>query len=187
LIDHKIMRRVAGYHDIRLDGILDLVVRARGASVFDVGCNRGLVAFELANNGAETVHGCDNYADGIKTAREIFADIRSVQSKFEIIDLTRGPPALRNVFLPGYDIVLLLATYHKLKRVMPASDLSELTRYLGTLTRHYLGWRATSDKPGENEREMAALDSDLAHAGLKRIHTSTISQELSLAAIWGRV
>ena len=64
-----LQRRVAGYHDIRLDGILDLTIRAKGASVLDVGCNRGLVAFEMANNGARVVHGCDNYAPGVETAR----------------------------------------------------------------------------------------------------------------------
>lgn len=65
--ENKLMRRVAGYHDIRLDGMLDLVIRARGASVMDVGCNRGLVGFEMANNGATLVHGCDNFAEGIDT------------------------------------------------------------------------------------------------------------------------
>ena len=30
---YKVQRRVAGWHDIRLDGISDLVMRARGASV----------------------------------------------------------------------------------------------------------------------------------------------------------
>lgn len=181
--DYRIERRVAGYHDIRMDGMTDLVVRARGASVLDVGCNRGLVGFEMAQNGAKVVHGCDNYELGILTAKELFADLRSVEIQFEVVDLTRGPGALVPFGDRRYDIVLMLATYHKLKRVMEPSVLSELMRNLGGRTLRYFGWRATSTEHAENEREMATLDREL---GLKRIHTSTISEELGLCAIWAR-
>lgn len=180
------MRRVAGYHDLRLDGMMDLVIRARGATVLDIGCNRGLVGFELANNGADLVHGCDNFEDGIKTARELFVDLRNVRSRFEVVDLREGPRALKRHFLSAYEIVLLLATYHKLKRVMSSDDLSELMIYLGEITGHYFAWRGTSDKPEENEEEIALLDRDLRSAGLRRIHTSYISDALGVAAIWER-
>jgi len=80
-----------------MDGMVDLVMRAKDKSVFDIGCNRGLVGFEFANNGASIVHGCDIYEEGIKTAREVFADIRSTESRFEVVDLTNGSKAL-NVF-----------------------------------------------------------------------------------------
>lgn len=180
-------RRVAGYHDIRMDGITDLVMRARGASVMDIGCNRGLVAFEFANNGATIVHGCDNFADGIDTARHLFADMRHISSLFGVVDLTRGRRAVEETFGDRvYDIVVMLATYHKLKRVMPAEELSDLINYFGTRTHRYFAWRATSDKPSENEDEMVALDRDLKDVGLKRIHTSYISEQLGVAAIWAR-
>lgn len=182
----KIMRRVAGYHDLRLDGMMDLVIRARGATVLDVGCNRGLVGFELANNGADLVHGCDNFEEGIVTARQLFVDLRSVRSRFEVVDLRQGPASLRAYFMSAYEIVLLLATYHKLKRSMPPNDLSELIQYLGQITGHYFAWRGTSDKPEENEDEIVALDLDLGKVGLQRIHTSYISDELGVAAIWER-
>lgn len=182
----KIMRRVAGYHDLRLDGMMDLVIRAQGATVLDVGCNRGLVGFELANNGAELVHGCDYFEDGIKTARELFIDIRNVRSKFEVVDLRNGPNILRAHFMSAYEMVLLLATYHKLKRSMDAEELHELVVYLGQITGHYFAWRGTSDKSEENEEEIVALDRGLAVAGLRRIHTSYISLELGVAAIWER-
>lgn len=182
----KIMRRVAGYHDIRLDGMADLVSRARGASVMDIGCNRGMVGFEMAANGAQIVHGCDHYEDGIKTAREVFADMRAVQSLFAVVDLTKGPRVLKPLFRPNYDIVMMLATYHKLKRIMPAKDLTELMLYLGSISAQYFAWRGTSDKPAENEEEIANLDRDLGREGLARIHTSYISEELGVAAIWAR-
>jgi hypothetical protein len=170
-----------------MDGITDLVMRAKGASVFDIGCNRGLVSLEMASNGATVCHGCDNFERGIQTARENFADLRSVESRFEVVDLTGGAQAVSKVFGSArYDIVLCLATYHKLKRIMPAAELSDLMMNFGRRTQQFLGWRGTSDKPAENEEEIANLDRDLATAGLKRIHTSYISEVLGVAAIWAR-
>lgn len=184
--DYIIQRRVAGYSDVRLDGISDLVLRARGASVFDIGCNRGMVGYEFAVNGAKLVHGCDNYEPGIAAAREVFADLRAVDSRFEVVDLTGGPAALKAFGQRRYDVVLCLATYHKLKRVMDGAPLSELMRHFGRMTKSWFAWRGTSDKPTENEEEMAALDRDLAEVGFKRLHTSYLSAELGVAAIWGR-
>lgn len=183
-LNYRIERRVAGYHDIRMDGMTDLVVRARGASVLDVGCNRGLVGFEMANNGAKLVHGCDSYELGILTAKELFCDLRAVEFQFEVVDLSKGAVALDPFGNRRYDIVLLLATYHKLIRVMAPDLLTGLIQDLANRTVKYFGWRGTSTQAQENEAEMAALDRDLV--GLKRIHTSTISEELGLCAIWAR-
>jgi 2-polyprenyl-3-methyl-5-hydroxy-6-metoxy-1,4-benzoquinol methylase len=183
---YSVQRRVAGNHDFRLDGISDLLLRCRGHSVFDIGCNRGAVGLEFAANGATTVHGCDNYETGINVAREVFADIRSVQSQFEVVDLSKGPEALK-VFGPRfYDFTLCLATYHKLKRIMKPEDLTELVKHFGKQTKAYFAWRATSDKPKENDEEIVALDRDLGSVGMVRIHTSYISDELGVAAIWRR-
>ena len=185
--EYKLQRRVSGYHDIRKDGMTDLVIRAKGASVFDIGCNRGLVSFEMANNGATLCHGCDIDPGCIDVARGVFADLRAVENRFAVIDLTEGPNAVANEFgAREYDIVLCLATYHKLKRIMPPEKLSELFLHFGKRTKQFFGWRATGDKPGENEDEMKALDVTLKNAGLKRIHTSYISQTLGVAAIWSR-
>lgn len=183
---YKVQRRVAGYHDVRMDGISDLVLRARGKSVFDIGCNRGMVGFEFATNGAAVVHGCDIYEKGIEAAREVFADLRSVESRFEVVDLTKGPAALQTFGGVKYDITLCLATYHKLKRVMSPEDLSKLMRYFGQATKGYFGWRATSFEHAENDKEIANLDQDMGEVGLTRIHTSYISAELGVAAIWSR-
>jgi SAM-dependent methyltransferase len=185
MAETKLQRRVAGHHDIRMDGMIDLVMRARGAAVMDIGCNRGLVGFEFANNGAALVHGCDNYEAGIRTAREVFIDLRAVESRFEVVDLLGGPAALAPFGDQRYDIMLLLATYHKLKRVMSADKLSELMMHLAGRTSRWFAWRGTSDKPKENEQEMAALDRDLGECRFRRVQTSTIS-DLGLAAIWAR-
>jgi hypothetical protein len=184
---YKVQRRVAGINNIRLDGITDLTLRAKGKTVFDIGCNRGMVGYQFAENYASIVHGCDIYEDGIKVAREVFADLRSVESRFEVVDLTKGRSALKIFDQSGYDIVLCLATYHKLKRLMPAGELTDLMQFFGNWTKKYFAWRGTSDKPEENEEEMRALDRDLGgKVGLKRIHTSYISADLGVAAIWAR-
>lgn len=178
----KLMRRVQGFHDLRLDGIGDLLHRARGATVLDIGCNRGLAGFEFAYNGARRVYGLDIYEDGITCARHIFCDLRSVEHRFEVVDLTGGEAAIRKAFGKDadmkHDIVLLLATYHKLKRVMSSKELSALMTFFGSKTAKYFGWRGYED-------EIKPLDSDLGKAGLTRIHTSMIS-DIQLAAIWAR-
>lgn len=183
---YQVQRRVAGYNNIRLDGITDLVLRAKGKSVFDIGCNRGMVGYQFAEQGAAVVHGCDIYETGIQTAREVFADLRFVEGRFEIVDLTEGPKALSIFNSAGYDIVLCLATYHKLKRIMPEAELSELMRHFGRWTRKYFGWRGTSDKLTENDQEIEMLDRDMATVGLRRVHTSYLSSDLGVAAIWAR-
>lgn len=183
---YRVQRRVAGYYNFRLDGMSDLLGRAKGAAVFDIGCNRGLVGYDFALNGATKVHGCDIFQEGIDTAREVFADLRECESRFEVVDLTGGPRSLNDFKGHEYDITLCLATYHKLKRIMDRKDLSDLMQYFGRWTKGYFGWRATSDKPDENDGELEALDRDLGASGLRRIHTSYISAELGVAAIWAR-
>jgi SAM-dependent methyltransferase len=176
------MRRGQGNHDLRLDGIGDLLHRARGASVFDIGCNRGLAGFEFAYNGAERVMGCDLYEDGIVCARHLFCDLRAVRHRFEVVDLTGGPKAMTAAFGEDaqlrHDIILMLATYHKLKRIMPKSALTELMRYFGEKTRKYFAWRGFAE-------EIEEIDGSLGKVGLVRIHTSMIS-DIQPAAIWAR-
>jgi SAM-dependent methyltransferase len=184
--ENKLMRRVAGYHDIRMDGMTDLVMRARDASVLDLGCNRGLVGFEFANNGASLVHGCDIDPECITVARHLFADLRSVKSQFEVVDLSKGISSLKVFGDQKYDITLMLATYHKLKRLMSEKALNDLMKEIAARTNKFFAWRATSDKQDENEQEKRRLDRDLEACGFRRIHTSLISLQLGLAAIWVR-
>jgi SAM-dependent methyltransferase len=179
-----LQRRVVGVHDIRLDGILDLTIRAKGASVMDLGCNRGLASLEMANNGATACYGCDNFEAGIDTARHIFADIRAVKSRFEVVDLTQGPDSLRP-FGGEWDIVLMLATYHKLKREMDRGAMSGFMQHVGKRTKRFFGWRGPNNRQ-ESDDEIKALDHDFKAVGLERVHTSYISREIGPAAIWAR-
>lgn len=177
-----LMRRVQGFHDLRLDGMSDLLHRAQGASVFDIGCNRGHAGFEFAGNGATRVMGCDIYADGVVAARHLFCDLRAVRHRFEVCDLTGGEAAMRTAFAKDadlkHDFVLMLATYHKLKRIMPKGELSALMRFFGSRTAKYFAWRGYED-------EIPQLDKDFGAQGLVRIHTSLMS-DIQPCAVWAR-
>lgn len=181
----KIQRRVAGKFDYRLDGIGDLLTRCGGLSVLDVGCNRGLVGLEFARNGATKVHGCDIDADCINVCNHNFIDLRSVNSRFEIVDLTQVD-ALKN-FDKTYDIVVVLAVIHKLARIMEPHRLGELIQQLGRMTTHYLGWRATAFDKAANQRELAVMDEYLKVAGLTRVQYSELSDDIGPSAIWRRL
>lgn len=187
LIDeNKLMRRVQGYHNFRLDGAADILSRAKEASVLDLGCSRGQVGHDFVNNGARILHGCDIDPEAIACARAWFKDFRRVECKHEVVDLSK-PGALHATFgTQRYDIVLMVATYHKLKRVMSQKDLTELIKDIGDRTLKWFVWRGTSDKQDENEAEMRSLDRDLEPVGLRRCHTSTLSLQLHLIAVWRR-
>lgn len=184
---HGIQRRVVGWHHDRLDGLSDLKARARGASVLDLGCNRGRASLQMADYGARLIHGCDNYEPGIQACREFFADLRAVESRFEVCDLTVGAEALRVFGDQHYDITLMLATYHKIKRAMPDYRLSGLIKEVGKRTIKYFAWRGTADQHDANVQEIVTLDRELTEVGLRRTHTSYIATEIGVAAIWERV
>jgi SAM-dependent methyltransferase len=147
--DRNVQRRVISYSGFRLDGLGDLLPRARGASVFDVGCNRGHVCFDLMHHGATVLHGCDISPDTIRHANELFADYPHVEAKFEVVDLTGGAGAIKKAFgdryRTEYDMVLFLAVYHKLKRVMPMQNLLHLIEHLAHHTGKYFVYRGAKE------------------------------------------
>ena len=171
-------RRVVGLYDIRFDGLSDLLLRATGCSVIDIGCNRGHVAYDFALNGARLVHGCDIDAASIRAARIWFSELPHIRSQFEVVDLTKGNSSL-NIFGPGgYDIVLLIGVVHKLKRVMSREDLSDLVYGLGGRTLTYFGWNGYTE-------DLAFMDEALGPK-LTRVHTSELMLPGRPAAIWKR-
>lgn len=141
-----------------------------------------MAGLEFAANGATLVHGCDNYELGITVAREVFADVRNVEHRFECVDLSKAPASFASAFGGGiqrYDIVLLLAVTHKLRRAMSDGDCDNLVRYFGERSKKYVGWRG-------HDSEMSAMDRLMSEAGLERIQYSTISETICPAAIWRR-
>jgi 2-polyprenyl-3-methyl-5-hydroxy-6-metoxy-1,4-benzoquinol methylase len=173
-------RRVVGIHEIRFDGLSDLLLRAHGCSVFDVGCNRGHVGWDFAMNGARVVHGCDIDMASIICARTWFSEHPHVESKFEVVDLEKGPAAVKEAFADNtYDIVLMIGVQHKLKRVMTRDNLSILINDLGERAEVYFGWNGYAE-------DMPQMDASLALAGMRRVHTSELALPDRPAAIWKR-
>jgi len=184
-------RRVIGKHSVRLQGLSDLFLHAPGASVLDVGCNRGVQLYDMYLHGARLLHGIDLAPDAIENARALFADEVGAQCQFEVGDLTRGAAALAPFGDGGYDIVMMIATYHKLARApskpyqelgakgMTAQELSDFMRHLGSRTQKFFAFKAP------NMDAFGQVDRDLSDAGLKRIATSAICS-IGPAGIWRR-
>jgi SAM-dependent methyltransferase len=131
----------------RLDGLADLLNRGEGASVFDVGCNAGVAAYEFIRFKATIAHGCDIFEPGIEAINRMVAEKRSVNSCFKVVDLTGGGAAIERAFgdklLRRYDIILLLAIYHKLARVMKQQALDDLVRWLGNHCGTFFAWKGS--------------------------------------------
>lgn len=179
--DKNPKKRVQSLHDVRFEGLSDLMLRARGRSVLDVGCNRAHTLYDFAQNGAKLVHGCDIFGPGMAAAQQWFAEVSECESKFEAVDLSKGAAALDAAF-PNtrYDIVLMIGVLHKLMREMPAEAISGLMQNLGRRAIEFFGWSGYPD-------EIPQLDFDMGACGLKRIHTSEMAGVGHPAAIWRRL
>lgn len=173
--------RVQSLHNVRFEGLSDLLFRARDRSVLDVGCNRAHTLYDFALNGAKLVHGCDIFGPGMAAARQWFAEVRECESRFEAVDLSKGAEAIRQAFgVRRYDIVLMIGVLHKLKREMSGEAVSALMQELGHRAIEFFGWSGYPD-------EIPQLDFDMGACGLKRIHTSEMAGIGHPAAIWRRL
>jgi len=179
--DKNPKKRVQSLHDVRFEGLSDLMLRARGRSVLDVGCNRAHTLYDFAQNGAKLVHGCDIYGPGMAAAEQWFSEVVECESKFVALDLIAGASALDAAFpRTRYDIVLMLGVLHKLRREMTPEAVSGLMRNLGQRAIEYFGWSGYTE-------EIPQLDFDMGACGLKRIHTSEMAGIGHPAAIWRRL
>jgi len=178
--ESNLVRRVQGIHEIRFDGFSDLLLRARGASVLDIGCNRGHIGWEFAVNGARLVHGCDIDAPSVQCANMWFSENPNVESKFVVVDLRGGAKAVQDAFgVKQYDIVLFLGVYHKIKRVMIATDLDDLTLKLANRASTYFCWTGYAE-------DLAPVNAAASSVGLTLVHKSELALPDRPAAIWKR-
>lgn len=165
--DKHVQRRIIHFSAFRLDGLADLLARGKDATVFDIGCNRGAVCHDFVLAGAKLVHGCDLSTVTIGTANEWFADIRSVESRFEVVDLKHGPEAVKLAFgkhyLAKYDFMLMLAVYHKLRRIMPLAELLNLVDHFARHTGKFFVWRGGGDEVKEFEPVLLKRNFRLVH------------------------
>jgi hypothetical protein len=152
-----LQRRVAGYHDFRMDGMTDLVLRAQGKSS---STSAATAAWSASNSPATAPNGAWLRQLRARHPGRARSVRRSAQGRQPVRD--RRPDRRRGgaeaFGAKKYDITLCLATYHKLKRIMEPAELSALMQHFGKATKGYFAWRGTSDKPDENEQELYALD-----------------------------
>lgn len=168
-----IQRRAINFSAFRLDGLCDICPRLPGASVFDVGCNYGDVSDDCVFYGARVVHGCDIFKEGVFVANARLAGNRSVEARFEVVDLTGGPGAIKAAFggsyRKEYDFMIMLAVYHKLRRVMTLEALLYLVDHLAHHTGKFFVWRGSED-------ERTEFEPVLLKRNFRLVHYSTISE-----------
>lgn len=109
----RFKRGFAGTWDDRLDGLFSAKVDYAGKSILDVGCNMGVVAYEISKLKPSSIHGIDIAKPHIETAKMLLSG-SPVHARFDRLNL--GSRRLGNILLPKYDIVLLLAVYQHMQR-----------------------------------------------------------------------
>jgi hypothetical protein len=109
----------------------------------------------------------------MKVANEWFADIRSVEARFEVVDLCGGAGAIKRAFgdsyRKAYDFTLMLAVYHKLRRVMELPALLHLVDHLAHHCGRFFVWRGSREELTEFEPTVLAK-------GFRRVHYSEINE-----------
>jgi SAM-dependent methyltransferase len=106
-------KRFAGTWEDRIADLFDAGIDFRGRTVLDVGCNMGIVAYEVSKKSPETIHGLDVYKPAIRIARRIFSGV-PIKHRFDVVDIC-DERKLRSCLSPSYDIVLLLSVWHHLR------------------------------------------------------------------------
>ncbi|TIL68342.1 class I SAM-dependent methyltransferase [Mesorhizobium sp.] len=106
-------KKFAGTWEDRLDGLFSCGVDYAGKTILDVGCNMGIVAYEIAKHRPTYIHGIDILKPHIGVARSIFLG-SGVESRFDAMNL--GSRKLPSVLRDSYDVVLLLAVYQHVRR-----------------------------------------------------------------------
>lgn len=105
----------------RIGGLGLLFEAAKGATVLDLGCFDGLIAYEFFRSGARLIHGLDNDAYRLDTANRIFSQV-NIPYRFAHADLRRPDAievALGEAGLDRYDIVLFLGVFQHIYKSMP--------------------------------------------------------------------
>lgn len=172
---------ISGEAKDRPAGLGPLLERASGKSILDIGTFNGLIPYEFAKNDPSVVHGIDFYEEGIRAARTIF-DSCNLDSDFFIYDLSFGRDRFKSDFegklLKSYDIVLLLAIYHKLVRQMSQTDLHELMDYFISLSDQYIAARTP---------DMGPLDKLIRQQGFELVYFDGFNKIMAPLHIYEKV
>jgi 2-polyprenyl-3-methyl-5-hydroxy-6-metoxy-1,4-benzoquinol methylase len=164
---------------MRLAGLEPLLEAAKGATLLDLGCFDGLIAYEFARSGARLVHGIDNDARHLETAERIFAQV-DIPSRFAHADLRKSGAIARALGGDGvarYDIVLFLGVFQHIFRQMSEPRRQELVADITRRTGSLLAVRIPDDQWHEFDRLLTDADLKLVrqvpqagHVGELRIY-----------------
>ena len=82
----RMEKRFTGEWSDRLNGLFSCGVDFAGRSILDLGCNMGIVAYEIAKHGPVSIHGVDQNRQHIQIARSIFQAV-PVESRFDCMSI----------------------------------------------------------------------------------------------------
>ncbi len=152
-----IVKRIAGF---------DLVLgKAQDASVLDIGCYDGLIAYEFFRAGAKQIHGLDNDAYHLATANRIFSQV-AIDHAFAYADM-RQPNAIAKYlgvhYQDQYDIVCFLGVYQHIYRDMSEALREALIHQVSSLASKLLMVRIPAHTWPEFEKYFPAEDFSEVH------------------------
>lgn len=119
--------RIAGTWSERLHGIFECGLDFRDKAILDVGCNMGIIGYEISKCSPSFYHGVDVHEPSIDICKRLFSAI-STNSRFNVLDLA-NLGNLRSEIEDTYDIVLYLAVDQHL-RVQNAQAADAVAEYL---------------------------------------------------------
>jgi len=101
--------KFVGHWPDRLDHLFDMGVAFEGRSVLDIGCNVGVVGYEVCKQNPSLYDGTEVLTPQAMIAEVLF---RAVEAPSRILRFDIADPARRAQYLrPRYDVVLYLAVH----------------------------------------------------------------------------
>jgi len=175
-------RALHGFHLERIHGLSELLRYVDGMSVFDAGCDRGLIPFAFAMSGVRLVHGCGRDAEGVAATREIFDEV-DIRSHFEVVDVAQGDKAIASAFgfdyHPKYDVMLFPSLDYIDANTMPRDAVAGLVRSLLARTKTFFVHRMTSTADVD-----ASVERVLEASGLNRVYFTTLISTAGAISVW---
>ncbi len=117
-----------GHWEDRIDGLFDMGVEFQAASVLDIGCNMGIVGYEVCKHGPVAYCGVEGSRVHAFVAEMIFKGV-STPSRIVWGNITK-PSVRKKLFEQRYDVVLYLAVHQHIRKqvgqAVAADVLSDL-------------------------------------------------------------
>lgn len=95
----------------RIEHLFTCGVDFSGKEILDVGCNMGIVGYEICKHGPAHYHGIEVLKEHVKVAQSIFLAV-GTPHWFDNVDLSKR----RDVLNTSYDVTLYLAVHQHIAR-----------------------------------------------------------------------